>query len=119
LIRKIKRRSSHDTQGMPLSERLSNAGHRFRRGLFRATLVLTALFLLYTIFGGTYGFVRIARLETKKRQLAKENHLLLTRLIDADMTRQRLENDLNYIEYVARTQHYFTRPGEVIYRFKE
>jgi cell division protein FtsB len=54
-----------------------------------------------------------------KHQLKKENHLLLVKLVDAELTQRRLETDLNYIEYIARTKHFLSRPGEVIYRFRQ
>jgi cell division protein FtsB len=102
-----------------LADRLSNTENRFRRGLFRIMVVVAALFVLYSFFGGDYGFIRIARLDQKKQAMIKENQKLLVKLINADIERQRLENDLKHIEYIARTKHFFTRPGEVIYRLKE
>jgi cell division protein FtsB len=102
-----------------LADRFSNSKNTFRRGLFRFLLVVVLAFLVYTFFGGTYGFVRITRLHYKINEINKANHQLLVRLIDAEYNRMRLQNDLNYIEYIARTKHLFTRPGEVIYRFKE
>lgn len=102
-----------------LTDRLSNSDNRIRRILFRTLLVFVLVFLGYACFDNTYGFVRIARLQMKKAKLLQENHQILVKLIDADLSRKRLTDDLNYIEYIARSQHYLTRPGEVIYRFKE
>jgi cell division protein FtsB len=102
-----------------LKSRLSNSGARVRRILFRVTVVFAFGFLIYTFFGGTYGFLRIARLHAQKKEVERVNRQLLIRLINADYTRYRLENDLEYIEYIARTRHFFARPGETIYRFKE
>ncbi len=102
-----------------LADRLSNSKNTFRRGMFRILLVAVLAFLVYAFFGGTYGFVRIAKIHNKINEINKANHELLVRLIDAEYDRMRLQNDLNYIEYIARTKHLFTRPGEVIYRFKE
>lgn len=101
-----------------LVKRLSNTDARLRRRLLRGLIVFIGLFLIYSFFSGTYGFLRIAKLHLEKRQLAKENHLLLVRLVDAELTQKRLQSDMNYIEYIARTKHFFSRPGETVYRFK-
>jgi cell division protein FtsB len=101
-----------------LVKRLSNTDIRFRRKMLRGLLIFIGLFLIYSFFSGTYGFVRIAKLHLHNNRLEKENHQLLVKLIDADLTQKRLQNDLNYIEYIARTRHHLSRPGEVIYRFK-
>jgi cell division protein FtsB len=106
-------------EGGDLVSRLSNTDQQFRRILFRLLVVLVLVFLGYAFFGGTNGFIHIAKLQMKKKELARENQELLVKLIDADITRSRLKNDLNYIEYIARTRHLLSRPGEVIYRFKE
>ncbi len=58
-------------------------------------------------------------MRARQQELKKENQQLLVKLIDADITKNRLRNDWNYIEYIARTKHLLSRPGEVIYRFKE
>jgi cell division protein FtsB len=102
-----------------LSQRLSNSDNRIRRILSRVLLVFILAFLAYSCFDNTYGFIRIAKLHMKKNQMLRENHQILVKLIDADLSRKRLTDDLNYIEFIARSQHYLTRPGEVIYRFKE
>ena len=100
-------------------KRLSNTDARARRKILLGLIVFIGLFLLYSFFSGNYGFVRIAKLHVQKHRLAEQNHYLLVKLVDAELTAKRLQHDMTFIEYVARTKHYFSKPGEVIYRFKQ
>ncbi|SYZ72112.1 hypothetical protein TRIP_C20227 [Candidatus Zixiibacteriota bacterium] len=102
-----------------LLSRLSNSDQKFRRILFRVTAVMVIIFMGYAFFSGTFGFIHIAKLRAHKQDLIDENQRLLVKLIDADIARDRLQHDWYYIEYIARTKHLLSRPGEVIYRFKE
>ena len=84
----------------------------------RVLVVIVGLFLIHAFFSGPYGFVRIAKLHLQKRDFIRENKRLLTELVDTELTRKRLLYDMRYIEYIARTRHFYARPGEVIYRLK-
>jgi len=117
-MRNNKKKSLLEPIKQNLVGRLSNTDVRFRRKMLRILIVLVGIFLLYSFFSGSYGFIRIAKLHIQKKQLKEQNHMLLVKLVDAEMTRKRLQTDLRYIEYIARSQHYMSRPGEVIYRFK-
>ena len=117
-MRRGKKKSFLQPIRQNLAKRLSNTDARFRRKLLRALVVFVGLFFIYSFFSGDYGFIRITRLHFEKSRLNRENHRLLVKLIDAELTQKRLIGDLNYIEYIARTRHYLSRPGEVIYRFK-
>jgi cell division protein FtsB len=99
-------------------KRLSNTDKRIRRMALRTLVVIVGLFLIYAFFSGPYGFIRIAKLQIQKRDLIKENNKLLVELVDSELIRKRLSNDMKYIEYIARTRHFYSRPGEVIYRLK-
>ena len=82
-------------------------------------LAITGLVLIYSFFTGATGFVRIAKLHLEKNQLEQDNKKLLAKLVDVEITKKRLQNDPQYIEFIARTRHFLSRPGETIYRFKE
>ena len=105
-----------------IRERLRNlygdlsAGNK--RKLYRVAGTAAAVLILYAFMAGDTGLWRIARLHFEKDRLESQNHQLLVRLIDAEMTKKRLKNDPRYLEYIARTRHLLSRPGEIIYRFK-
>ncbi|UCD93368.1 MAG: septum formation initiator family protein [Candidatus Zixiibacteriota bacterium] len=118
-MKRNKRKSLLEPLRQNVVKRLSNTDARARRKLLLGLIIFIGLFLLYSFFSGTYGFVRIAKLHVQKHRLAEQNHYLLVRLVDAELTAKRLRNDMTYIEYIARTKHFFSKPGEVIYRFKQ
>lgn len=101
-----------------LVQRLSNTDARLRRKVLRGLVIFVGLFLIYSFFSGTFGFIRIAKLHIEKNNLQKENHRLVVKLVTAETIRERLQSDMNYIEYIARTRHHLSRPGEIIYRLK-
>lgn len=102
-----------------LRKKLSNTDVRVRRKALHILLVIIVVFTVYSFFSGPTGFIRIARLHIQKNQLERQNHELLADLVDAEYTAKRLKSDMKFIEYIARTRHYFAREGEVIYRLKE
>ena len=112
LLDKIKSKISELFPGVKLSNKL-----RGRRP--HLILALAGLILIYSFFTGATGFVRIAKLHFEKSQLEQENQKLLAKLVDIEITKKRLQNDPKYIEFIARTRHFLSRPGETIYRFKE
>jgi cell division protein FtsB len=112
LLDKIKGKFSELFPGLKLGNKL-----RGRRP--HLILAFAGLVLIYSFFTGATGFVRIAKLHIEKNQLEQENQKLLAKLVDIEITKKRLQNDPKYIEFIARTRHFLSRPGETIYRFKE
>ncbi|UCD17374.1 MAG: septum formation initiator family protein [Candidatus Zixiibacteriota bacterium] len=102
-----------------LKARLSNTDTRVRRKILRMLIAVVGVFMIYSSFAGPYGFVRIIKLHLQMHRLTECNHRLLVDLVDTELTVKRLQADYRYIEHIARTRHYFARPGEVIYRIKE
>ncbi len=97
-----------------VAARLTQADSRFRRSAVKWSAALFSIFVIYSFLAGPYGLFRISRLNDRKAELITENQVLLVGIIDADMTRARLEDDPRYIEYVARTRYLLARPGETV-----
>lgn len=116
--RKPKNKSLFTPLAQNLKKSLSNTDVRHRRTALRVLVIVIGIFLAYSFFSGPTGFIRIAKLHIQKRQLTRQNHELLVNLVDAEYTAKRLKSDMKFIEYIARTRHYFAKPGEVIYRLK-
>lgn len=112
LFDKLKDKISELFPGLKLSNKLKG-----RRP--HIILAFAGLLLIYSFFTGATGFVRIAKLHLEKNQLEIENQKLLSQLVDVEIAKKRLQNDPKYIEFIARTRHFLSRPGETIYRFKE
>jgi len=102
-----------------VSSLYKKADSGIRQRLPRIALLGAALLLLYGFFGSATGFIKIARMHLEKERLKEENQELLVKLVDAEITKKRLQSDMKFIEHIARTRHFMSRPGEVIYRFKK
>ncbi len=101
-----------------ISERVQQADSRLRRTFLKYAIITFSIFVVYSFFAGPYGFFRINRLENRREELLLENRGLIVKLIDSDVTRQRLVSDPDYIEYIARTKYLLVRPGESLIRLR-
>jgi len=102
----------------PLS-RLSNNERRMRRLMFRLLLIVSVLFIVYAVFDSNSGFIQIYKLKKAQNELIATNHRLLVKLMNAEITKRRLQDDIGYLEYIARSKYNMSLPGEVIYRITE
>ena len=93
----------------------------FHKGLFK--LILFTIFFSALVVGwlgfGQRGFIHLYRMEKEKqnyidriRKLEAENRTLLDEI-------DRLLNDHDYVESVARRELGFVKDDEVLYRFAE
>ncbi|MBD3401886.1 hypothetical protein GF420_03245 [candidate division GN15 bacterium] len=99
-------------------KRLSGADARTRKKYVRWGLYFAALLFLYGTMVGTYSIPRIVRLQLEKQALIEANRQELITLIDAERVRDRLRDDPQFIELIARTQYHMIYPGETIYRYR-
>jgi len=106
----------------PLTEnfikRISTSDDRAKRKIVRYSFILFCIFLLYSIFSGTFGIRRIIKLELEKKTLVETNRIEMAKLVDASQIDQMLRSDDSYIEYIARTRYHMIYPGETIYRYR-
>lgn len=88
-----------------------------RLGRWRLVLVALGLvFVALLLVGGEDGFYR---LWTRRRELRELEGKVATLEAENDSLRQvlwRLENDLEYVEKVAREEYGMSRQGERVYR---
>ena len=104
---------------MASARRLSNNDNRLRRVMLRLLLLFIIGFMGYAIFDSNNGFIHIYNLKKAQTELIRSNHRLLVRLMNAEITKRRLNDDLGYLEYIARSKYNMSLPGEVIYKIKE
>ncbi len=81
----------------------------------RLLLLLFMVLLLYIFIGGDYGLYEIYHLRKKTSELKREKARLLdeqNRLIEK---KNNLEQDLGYIEKVARENYGMIKKGEIVY----
>lgn len=110
--------TSQERTGNPL-QRLTRYALGMRRKV--ATVLLGAMSLslgVYAIFGHD-GLVAYQQKQRQAQQLQQQILSLKKENERMALHDQRLQNDRNTIEYEAREQMHYTRPGEVIYTLPE
>ena len=75
-----------------------------------------ALFSLYALVGGPYGFIRYQLLLNQHAGRLQESRRLTTEIMDLEQEILRLTEDTLYIEKVARERYGFARPNERVYK---
>lgn len=89
-----------------------------QRKIVRRILVLLILFFVfYFYFVGDYGFFRLLSLKKEKDTLILETKKLQAKNVDLEMEKEKLKDDLFYIEKVARERYGMAKKDETIYKF--
>lgn len=90
-----------------------------QRRLVRITLLLLICAVLWLLFAPKMGIVslykqksRLQTLETQRITLEKENAVLRLEI-------DRIQNDIEYFEYLARKKHGLVRENEIIFDFSK
>lgn len=90
-----------------------------QRRLVRITLLLLIAALLWLLFAPKMGIVslykqksRLQALETQRIELEKENTVLRLEI-------DRIQNDIDYFEYLARKKHGLIKENEIIFDFSK
>jgi cell division protein FtsB len=116
--RELASTTSQERTGNPV-QRLTRCALGMRRKV--ATVLLGAMSLslgVYAIFGHD-GLVAYQQKQRQAQQLQQQILSLKKENERMALHDQRLQNDRNTIEYEAREQMHYTRPGEVIYTLPE
>jgi len=116
--RRVKKKTSLLAPAGSLLRRLSSTDARLRRRIVRYGLWGIGLFFLYSVMSGTYGIPRIVKLKMEKEALIEANSKQLIDLVDATRLRDMLKHDATYINQIARSKYYMTRPDETIFRYR-
>ncbi len=101
-----------------LLKRLSDTSARQRRRMLKWTSWVLGLAFAYSLMIGNYGIPRIVKLEMQRNALLEANRKQVVDIVDARRMRDMLKSDSRYIELIARTRYYMTRPNETVYRYR-
>ncbi|MGH9616456.1 MAG: FtsB family cell division protein [Acidobacteriaceae bacterium] len=110
-----------DAQGQPTPQPGSRSGRFATRALGLRRKAATILFVALSVCLGVYaifGHDGIVAYQHKQRQAEHLHQQILSLQKQNEhlaLHDQRLKNDRDTIEYEAREQMHYTRPGEVIY----
>ena len=100
------------TEPRVLRQKIVDTQKRFIRGI----LFLIATTLLVVFVFGDHGLLQLYKLKRERAQI--QNHIIKLRqnkeVLIAE--KNRLENDLDYIEKLAREKYRMAKPGEQVFK---
>ena len=77
-------------------------------------IAIVGIVLLIIYFTGPRGTIRLWRVMNKKQDLEKEIRELETTKVELDSIKDRLENDPEYLEKIAREEYNMKKEGEKV-----
>lgn len=111
-----------------MASRLKKRRHRGRivtpqvrseRNILPKLLILGAAILVIIFILGDHGVYRLYSMKREKEQLLKEINQLREKQQELLAEKDRLENDLEYIERLARESHRMAKAGEKVFKVLE
>ena len=90
-----------------------------RKNLLPKILILGALILVIIFFFGDHGVYRLYTIKSAKTHLMKDIDSLRAEQEELIGEKDKLENDLDYIERLARERHRMAKPGEKVFKVVE
>ena len=87
-----------------------------QKKLVRVSLGLIGAFMVLTFIFGDHGILQLYKLKSEKAKI--QNHLIEIREEKEELVleKHRLENDLDYIEKIAREKYRMAKPGEKVFK---
>jgi cell division protein FtsB len=98
-------------------DRIKRQSFPRRKILRRVLFLLLFSFIFYLYFAGDYGFFRLLSLKAQKENTILETKRLQALNMDLQIEKEKLRDDLSYIEKVARERYGMAKKDEVIYKF--
>ena len=87
-----------------------------QKKLVRVSLGLIGAFMFLTFIFGDHGLLQLYKLKKEKTKI--QNHIIDLREEKEELVleKHRLENDLDYIEKLAREKYRMAKPGEKVFK---
>lgn len=98
-------------------DRIKRQSFPRKKILRRVLFLLLFSFIFYLYFAGDYGFFRLLSLKAEKENTILETKRLQALNMDLQIEKEKLRDDLSYIEKVARERYGMAKKDEVIYKF--
>jgi cell division protein FtsB len=89
------------------------------KNLLPKILILGALILVVIFFFGDHGVYRLYSIKREKAYLMESIDSLRAEQEELISEKSKLENDLEYIERLARERHRMAKPGEKVFKVLE
>ena len=89
------------------------------KNLLPKILILGALILVIIFFFGDHGVYRLYTIKSEKTHLMEDIDSLRAQQEELIEEKDNLENDLDYMERLARERHRMAKPGEKVFKVVE
>ena len=103
------------TQARTKSKSIITQQKKFLQGL--VFLICFSLFIVF-IFGD-HGLLKLYKIKQKRKKIQANITQLRNEKEKATLEKNKIENDLNYIEKLAREKYKMIKPGEKIFKVIE
>ncbi len=97
------------------SKSIMKTQKQFLQGL--VLLICLSLFIVF-IFGD-HGLLKLYKIKQKRKKIQSNITQLRNEKEKASIEKNKIENDLNYIEKIAREKYKMVKPGEKIFKVIE
>lgn len=87
-----------------------------QKKIVRSSLLLIAIILIFIFIFGDHGLFQLYKLKKEKKEIQKKIELFRKEQELLIEEKNRLENDLKYIEKLAREKYKMAKPGEKVFK---
>ena len=87
-----------------------------QKKLVRASLGLIGLLMFLTFIFGDHGLLQLYKLKKEKNKIQKHISNIRKEKEELVLEKHRLENDMEYIEKLAREKYRMAKPGEKVFK---
>ena len=91
--------------------------YKKRNKIFKKTLIITTIILIGILFLSELGIIKYLQLKQINSQLTTEIKELDNKGALLEIEEEKLKNDMNYIEQIAREEFGMAKKGEKITQF--
>ena len=114
---------SRSINNLPIPLKRNTKSRAFKKQVFetqkkivRSSLFLIAIILIFIFIFGDHGLFQLYTLKKEKKEIQKKIELFRKERELLIEEKNRLENDLKYIEKLAREKYRMAKPGEKVFK---
>ena len=88
----------------------------FQKQFFKGLVFLTCFSLIIVFIFGDHGLLKLYKIKKERQMVQKKIALLREEREKLKTEKIKIENDLSYIEKIAREKYKMVKPGEKIFK---
>ena len=88
----------------------------YQKQFFKGLVFLICFSLIIVFIFGDHGLLKLYKIKNERKMIQKEIAILRKEREKLKTEKIKIENDLNYIEKIAREKYKMVKPGEKIFK---